>query len=93
MIRFTREGLFDTQFHVELLRRIAAYQYQGIQVSDLLPPFIRDMLTSFAPQGVSALFPADPAQDIRERSLEALRLFTYKSMVLVSYILYSSVRI
>ena len=65
------QWLFDSQLHVELLQCIAAYQWRGIQVSDLLPTF-RDILTRFAPQGVPSLFPGDPAQDIRERSLEAL---------------------
>lgn len=79
------KGLFDTQLHIELLQCIAAYQSQGIQVSDLLPPFIRNTLACFAPQYVPSLFPPDPAHDVWEQSLEALHRFTHQGWIALTH--------
>src|SRR5262245_49260281 len=68
----------DPDLQVLLLKRIAKYEPEPIQVADLLPPIINDILTSAETESEHSLFSSDLGQEEKYRiwerkAIDALR--------------------
>src|SRR5438874_4358672 len=70
----------DLDLQVRLLNRIAEYKHVPIQISDLLPPIINDILASAEPESEHSLFSAALGREDEYRVWEGRIIDTLSEM-------------